>query len=70
MRRERVLKTALKEDCAPSLAVLAAQLEVVLLARHVGHDVADPAPVVEALMQKAQLGLSRFKREEAERGAP
>jgi hypothetical protein len=47
-----VLKTALEEDRAPTLAVVAAQFKVVLLTRHTGHDVADAAPVIEALVQK------------------
>jgi len=48
MRRQRVLKTALEEDRAPALAVITPQLEVVVLARHAGDDVADPPPRIVA----------------------
>jgi len=50
IRRERVLKTTHEEHRAPAAAVVAPQLEVVLLARHAGHDVAYSAPGVEAAM--------------------
>ncbi len=52
MRRQRVLKTALEENRAPALAVVAPELELVLLTRHTSHGVADVAPVIEALVQK------------------
>jgi hypothetical protein len=43
---ERVLETALEEDRAPAPTVIAPELEVVLLAGHPRHDVADNAPGV------------------------
>jgi hypothetical protein len=38
-------------------------------AHHSRHYVADATPVIEALVEQAQLGLTRFEREEAEGGA-
>jgi hypothetical protein len=43
-----VPKPAFEEDRAPALAVIAAELEIVFLTRHAGHDVTDAAPGVEA----------------------
>src|SRR5215467_4941474 len=69
IRSERVLKTAQKQGRALAAAVVAPELEVVLLACHAGHDVADPAPRVEAAVQELELRLARLKAEEAEGGA-
>ena len=64
-----MLTTRQEEHRAPAAAVVAAPLEVVLLARHPRHDVADPAPGIEAVVQEAQLRLARLEGEEAEGGA-
>src|SRR5262245_17849724 len=69
VRRQRVLEADLEKYGAPAPAVVAPQLEVVLLARHPGHDVANPAPRLEVAVQQPQLGLARFDGEEAESGA-
>jgi YVTN family beta-propeller protein len=44
MRREAVLEALGEEHRAPALAVVAPELEVVFLAGHTGHDVANAAP--------------------------
>jgi hypothetical protein len=59
MRRERMLEAALEEDRAPASPVVAPQLKAVFLARHPRDDLADAAPVIEALVQKPELGLAR-----------
>jgi hypothetical protein len=64
-----MLEAAFEENRAPTLAVITPEFKVVFLACHPRDHVADAAPVIEALVQKPQLGLRRFKREEAERGA-
>ena len=58
-----------KKHRAPAATVVAPQLEVVLLARHPRHDVADSSPGVEAPMQQLKLRLARLQAEEAESGA-
>jgi hypothetical protein len=64
-----VLETALEEDRAPTLAVVAPKLKVVALPSHAGHDVADPPPVVKAAVQEPKLRLMWLEGEEAEGGA-
>jgi len=51
------------------LGVVLGELEIPGLSPHSDHDVADPAPGVEALMQEPQLWLAWFEGEEAEGGA-
>jgi hypothetical protein len=69
IRSERMLKATEEEHRAPAAAVVAPQLEVVLLTRHARHDIADSAPGVEAAVEEAQLGLARFEAEKAEGSA-
>ena len=64
-----MLEAAREEHRAPALAVIAPKLKVVSLPRHPCHDVADPAPRVEAVVQDAQLGLAWFEAEETKRSA-
>src|SRR5215813_582105 len=65
---QQVLEAAREEHRPPTAAVVAAELEVVLLTRHARHDVTDPAPGVGVPMQQTQLGFVRIEREEAKRG--
>ena len=58
-----MLKPTQEEHRAPAATVVAPQLEVVLLARHPGDDVADAAPRVEAVVPEAQLRLARREAE-------
>jgi hypothetical protein len=58
----------LKEDRAPTLADVAAKFQVVTLASHASHDVANAAPVVEASMPLPKFELALFKREKPQRG--
>jgi len=64
-----MLESALEEDRAPAPAVVAPELEVVLLARHASDDVTDAAPRVEAVVKGTQLALARLKAQKAESGA-
>ena len=68
MRGQRVLEPAREEHRAPALTIVAPQLEVILLARHASHDIADASPVIEAAVEKLQLPCARLERKEAERG--
>jgi len=61
-----MLESAREKHRPPPLAVVATQFEIVALSRHAGDDVADAGPGVEPAVKEAQLGLARFKREEAE----
>ena len=60
-----MLKAALEEDRAPALTVVAAELEVILLACHAGDDITDPAPRVEATVETLKLRLNGLETEEA-----
>jgi len=63
-----MLKATLEEDRAnPDRR--SAELEIVLLARHPGDDVADSAPRVETAVEELKLRLARLEAEEAESGA-
>jgi hypothetical protein len=64
-----VLKSAREEHRPPALAVVAAELEVVLLPRHARDDVADPTPGVEASVEELRRRLTLLEGEEAEGGA-
>jgi len=66
VRGQRVLESAREEHRPPTPAVVAPELEVVLLARHARHDVGDPAPGVEADVQETELTLVRPEGEEAQ----
>jgi hypothetical protein len=69
MRREAVLEALGEEHRAPALAVVAPELEVVFLAGHTGHDVANAAPRIETVVESPQLRLTWLEREEPERSA-
>jgi hypothetical protein len=61
-----VLETAVEEDRTPPPAIVAPELEIVLVASHPGGDATDPAPGVETVVQKSELGLACVDSEEAE----
>jgi hypothetical protein len=63
-----VVEADREEHRASALAVVAPKLEVILVPRHPGHDIADSAPSVEAVVQHPELGLARLEGEEAEDG--
>ena len=64
-----MLESAREEHRTPALAIVTSELEVVLLPRHACHDVGDPTPRIEAVMQQPKLRLARLKGKEAEGGA-
>ena len=69
VRRSRVLETRRKEHPPPALAVVSAELRVVVQPCHACDDIPDAAPVVEAAMQCNELGVRRLHGEKAERSA-